>query len=86
MSETSVTIHLVPGDTAPRYDGGIVEAELQHVTITEQGTQAHLPIVDIVAVLPDGNRVLIACTGRVVNMISAAVKGVNVRNHGVAEP
>jgi hypothetical protein len=37
MSEHEVTIKLVAGNTAPRYDGGIVEAKLQHVTITEQG-------------------------------------------------
>lgn len=85
MSEV-VTIHMIPGGTAPRYDGGIVEAKLQHVTITEQGTRASLPIVDIVATLPNGARVLIVMTGRIVNLISAAVRGANRRNHGIDEP
>ena len=86
MSETAITIHLVEGKTAPRYDGGIVEAKLSHVTITEQATQANLPLVDIIATLPDGTRVLIVATGRIINAISAAVKGVNMRNHGAEEP
>jgi hypothetical protein len=47
---------------------------------------SNLPIVDIVATLPDGSRVLIVATGRILNMISAAIRGVNLRNHGVEEP
>lgn len=86
MSETDVLINLVPGNIAPRYQDNIVEAKLQHVSITEKGTEANLPLIDIEAVLPDGSRVLIVCTGRILNLISAAIKGVNLRNHGQAEP
>lgn len=80
-----LNISIVPGDTAPRYDTG-VEASLSHVTITEQGTQARLPIVDLVAKLPDGTQVLIVISGRHVCALAAAVRGINLRNHGVEEP
>jgi len=81
-----VNIHLVPGDVAPRYDSPIEEIKLEHVTITEQGTQSHLPMLDFVMTGADGKRYLMVITGRIANSISAAVKGVNMRNHGTPEP
>ena len=78
-------VHLIPGDAAPKYDRG-QEISLSHVTITEQGTVAGLPIVDFVMTDPAGNQYLLVLTGRIVNMISAAVRGANLRNHGVEEP
>lgn len=81
----AITIKLVPGDIGPRYEN-THELKLDHVTITEQGTQAHLPIVDIVATLPNGERAVLVLTGRVLCSIAAAVRGVNLRNHGTEEP
>lgn len=78
-------IKLVPGDTAPRYPGG-VELGLDHVSITEKGTNKDLPIVDFVMKDADGNIFVLVLTGRILNMISAAIKGVNLRNHGKEEP
>lgn len=80
-----LTIRIVQGDTAPRYDRGC-ELKISHVTITEQGTSAHLPIVDFVAHDALGNQYLMVLTGRLVNMVSAAIRGANMRNHGVEEP
>lgn len=80
-----LSINIVAGDRAPRYDTGI-EAKLSHVTITEQGTEAKLPVVDLVARDPNGNQVLLVLSGRQVCAIAAAVRGVNKRNHGVEEP
>ena len=85
MSANHVAVHLVPGEIAPRYDEG-VEIELESVTITEQGTEARLPLVDLKLRGPNGERYLAVVTGRIMNMISAAVKGVNLRNHGIEEP
>lgn len=84
MSNT-LTIHMVEGKVAPRYDEG-TELVAEAAIITEQGTQANLPIVDLNLRGPDGKRYLVVLTGRIVNMISAAVKGANKRNHGIEEP
>jgi hypothetical protein len=78
-------IDLVPGGTAPRY-ANTRELKVQRAVITEQGTQANLPIVDFIMEDDKGNLFLLVLTGRLVNMVSAAVKGVNMRNHGVEEP
>ena len=78
-------ITIVPGKLAPKYDNGI-ELSLQEVTITEQGTEEGLPIVDLTMRGPDGEFYLLVLTGRIVNGISAAVKGVNERIHGVPQP
>lgn len=87
MSETSVNIQFVPGDKAPRYEGSdVTEIKLEDVIITEQATQAGLPLLDVLMRGPDGKRYLMVMTGRIANMISAAVKGANMRNHGNPEP
>jgi hypothetical protein len=79
-------IELVEGKQAPRYTDGRVEVELEKIVITEQGTESNLPIVDFVMVGPDGKKTLLVLTGRIVNAVAAAIKGVNMRNHGKAEP
>lgn len=84
-SRKPVYIKLIKGDEAPKYPFGI-ELELDHVAITEQGTQTNLPIVDFVMKDKEGLTYLLVLTGREVNMISAAIKGVNLRNHGKEEP
>lgn len=82
-----ITINLVPGKVAPRYeDRNMQELKLTDVTITEQGTQENLPMLDLILHGPDGKRYLAVITGRIANMISTAVKGVNMRNHGKEEP
>ncbi len=85
MGATEIVINLVPGNLAPRYDTG-TELECNGVTITEEGTASRLPLVDFVMVAPNGDRFLLVLTGRIVNMISSAIKGANLRNHGKAEP
>lgn len=88
MSENSFSIELVKGNIAPRYSPEICDRKLQldRVVITENGTEGNLPIVDFVCKDPDGKYYFFAITGRLVNMVSAAIKGVNYRNHGVEEP
>lgn len=78
-------IRLVAGTVAPRYDHG-TELALDEVVITEQGTEGRLPIVDLKMRGPDGKVFVLVVTGRILNGISAAVKGVNLRIHGKAEP
>ena len=85
MSETHVQLHLVPGKQGPLYEN-TVEVKCERVVITEKGMESDLPLVDFVCRGPDGTSVLMVLSGRIVNMISAAIKGVNVRNHGVPEP
>jgi len=79
-------IKLIPGDQDPKYANFEGELSVKQVNITEQGTVGNLPIVDLVCESPSGEKYLIVITGREANAISAAVKGVNMRNHGVAEP
>lgn len=85
MSSNDLKIRLVPGDTAPRYDEG-QELVCQEVVITEQGTKANLPLVDFKLRGADGKLYVLVLTGRLVNMVSAAIKGVNQRIHGIDEP
>jgi hypothetical protein len=78
-------LKIIEGDTAPRYDVG-TELTLEEVVITEQGTVAGLPIVDVKMRGPDGEFYLLVLTGRIVNSIAMAVRGINMRNHGKEEP
>jgi hypothetical protein len=82
---SNIVLTIVPGKSAPRY---LKATELNNteVVITEQATEAGLPIVDFVCRDNTGKLYLLVMSGRLVNMISAAVKGVNVRNHGKEEP
>ena len=88
------TIRLVPGKTAPRatewvpdpHRGTFEQLLLKEVVITEQATKENLPCVDFVMEDRDGKILLLSLNGRVVNTISAAVRGVNMRVHGVEEP
>ncbi len=85
MPPNEIAINFVPGNVAPRYDTGS-EVECVGITITEQGTQSRLPLVDFKMRAPNGEQFVLVLTGRIVNMISAAVKGANMRNHGKQEP
>lgn len=86
MSNPSqVSVELVPGNVAPRYKNR-VELTCEKVVITEQGTERGLPIVDFVLEGPDGKSYLLVFSGRIVNMIASAVRGINARNHGVEDP
>lgn len=78
-------IDSVSGSVAPTYRDaqGLI---CEQVVITEQGTDGGLPIVDFLTGGPDGMLRVLTVTGRLVNSVSAAVRGVNVRNHGVEEP
>lgn len=78
-------IKFVKGSVAPRYPNG-TELQLDHVSITENGMESGLPMVDIVMRGPGDELFLFVTTGRIINAISAAVKGVNVRCHGKEEP
>lgn len=79
-------IKLVEGKVAPKHFDCKDELILEEVIITEQGTEANLPLVDFVMKAPNGDKFLLVMTGRILNGISAAIKGVNMRNHGVNEP
>lgn len=78
-------LEFVQGKQAPLYPEG-TELTCEKVVVTEQATESNLPIVDFVMRGPDGKLYLLVMTGRLVNMVSAGVKGVNSRNHGVEEP
>lgn len=81
----TLDIEIVPGKQAPKYPDAI-ELACTKVVITEQGTKSGLPIVDFVLKGPGGGEFVLVLTGRLLNMVSAAVRGVNKRNHGVEEP
>lgn len=81
----ALSIQIIPGDKAPRYDTGY-EIQVSRATITEQATQAGLPIVDLIGHDKDGNQVLVVLTGRMVCALAATVRGINERIHGDPEP
>lgn len=78
-------LEMVPGTQAPKYSEG-EEIICEGVTITERGTEAGLPIVDFKMRGADGKFYLLVLTGRMINAISSAIKGANLRNHGNPEP
>jgi hypothetical protein len=85
----TVKITLVPGNVAPKYldeEPRRQELFIDEVIITEQGMQSGLPMVDFKLKGADGKTYLFVLSGRMVNAISATVRGVNFRNHGVDEP
>jgi hypothetical protein len=77
---------LVEGKTAPRYTKEVKKLEIKEAVITEQGMESNLPIVDLVMYDEQGNKYFAMTSGRIINAISAAIKGVNMRIHGVQEP
>ena len=80
-----LNINLVKGKDGPKYDNTI-ELNCIEAVITEQGMESGLPFVDFVMEDRDGKKYLLVLTGRIVNMVSAAIRGVNLRNHGIEEP
>jgi hypothetical protein len=84
-SVAPVTISLIPGTVAPRGDNA-VGVDLTAAVITEQGMASRLPLVDLHLVDHEGNRFVATTSGRMLCAIAAAIRGVNVRNHGKAEP
>lgn len=85
MSYNQISVEIKQGSTAPRYT---TETELSadKAIITEQAMRSGLPLVDIQMTDKDGNKYWVPLSGRIINMISSAVKGVNMRNHGIEEP
>lgn len=86
MSYNQLSIEIIQGSTAPRYTEKVTELSASKAVVTEQAMESGLPLVDIRMTDKDGNEYWVPLTGRIVNMISAAVKGVNLRNHGIQEP
>lgn len=83
---TNLTINLVPGNVAPRYTENDIELTVDNAVITEQGMQSGLPLIDIVLTDANGKKYFTALSGRIVQTLSKAIDGVNIRNHGVADP
>jgi hypothetical protein len=83
---TMATIKLNPGKIAPRYEKSSKELILHEVVITEKGMESGLPLIDFVMKDSEGKEHYFMISGRIVNMISSAIKGVNLRNHGQEEP
>lgn len=83
----NLNIKFIPGDVAPRYEPSKVKQLHAHTAvITERGMESGLPVVDIQMRDDEGNEYFFMTTGRLINGISGAIKGVNLRNHGVEEP
>lgn len=81
-----VDIEITPGRIAPRYgdECGALASVLRAV-ITERGTAGDLPIVDLIGEV-NGKQVVLVISGRLLDSIASAVRGVNLRNHGVERP
>lgn len=83
---TTLSITLIPGSVAPRYNDEDKELVVNNVVITERGMESGLPLIDLQMVDKDGKLHYAALSGRIINMVSSAIKGVNLRNHGIEEP
>ena len=83
---TTLEIQILEGNVAPRYVNGDTEITINKAVITEKGMESELPLIDFQMTDKDGNIFFAALSGRLVNMLSAAVKGVNLKDHGIEEP
>ena len=81
-----VIIDIVPGGLAPRYgDECGTLAAVRRAVITEQGTAGNLPIVDLIGEV-NGKKVVLVISGRLLDSIASALRGVNLRIHGKERP
>lgn len=79
-------IEVVPGNKGPSYPQQTVGLNIVKAVVTEQGTENGLPIVDLILEDVAGNRYMAMTTGRLINSLSAVIKGTNKRIHGIEEP
>lgn len=87
MPPTNVTIKINPDPImAPRYGTEDRKLEIVEFIITERGTEAGLPLIDLVMIDDDGRRHYAMATGRILAGLAAAIAGVNQRNHGTPNP
>lgn len=78
-------IEIVQGKLAPKYTVGC-EGTLEKVVITEGGIVGGKPLVDFITKTPEGEQVVVVLGGQQIFAIAAALRGINMRNHGVDEP
>lgn len=60
-------------------------AAVRRAVITEQGTAGNLPIVDLIGEV-NGKKVVLVISGRLLDSIASALRGVNLRIHGKERP
>lgn len=82
---TQLTIELKPGSYVPRYTPKTKELRADKAVITENGMESKLPLVDFQLTDEQGNTYFFALTGRILINLAAAIRGVNLRNHGAEE-
>lgn len=85
MSNT-LNIKIKEGNLAPRYPVEVKQLTANTAVITENGMANGLPVVDIQMTDEEGNEYFFMLTGKLFNGLSAVIKGVNLKNHGVEEP
>ena len=83
---SSLVIKINPGSVAPRYTEETKQLIAETAVITEKGMQNGLPMIDIQMKDTEGNEYFFMLTGRLFQMLGKAIDGVNIRNHGAAEP
>jgi hypothetical protein len=74
-------IKIKPGNVAPRYTTE-KQLTLDGAVITEQGMDSGLPLVDLTFTDADGNKYFTMTSGRILNALAIAIRGVNMRVHG----
>jgi len=84
-------IQILEGNVAPRYTARIIKTAVDNVVVTEEGmkrpgTKKGFPLVDFQLSDDYGNNYYLAVTGSHLLMLAAAIKGINLRNHGEEEP
>lgn len=77
-------IKLIQGNVAPRYTEE-KQLEIKQAVITENGMESGFPLIDFQLTDNEGKEYFCMASGQVINTLSAAIKGVNMRNHGVEE-
>ena len=82
----TLEIMIKPGKMAPRYNPrNTRELKVHAAVITEEGSSSGLPRVDLQMKDEEENDYFFAITGRFINSLSSAIKGVNQRLHNTEE-
>lgn len=76
---SEILISVVEGQIAPRYSEDFKEFELKNVIITTQGMESGRPLVDLVLVDKEDNKIFAMVSGRLIAQIGDKVKELNLK-------
>jgi hypothetical protein len=75
-----LSINMIEGKIAPRFDAGVNELTPLYATVTAQGMKSGRPLVDVHFEAADGKHFAYTTSGRMMLMLAGAIQAAVVRN------